>query len=291
MPTGVWTPTDAAAHIDEVWPGDVIRAQEYALVIAPRVFRDWKFMGHGDVYHYPRVANIEAVTKVPGTPWAPFKYTDSDQTILIDTYEVTGFQVEDITTLLAKTPLVSEYKQRMGYALARRMDVNLANLFQQFTTAVGTLGVDLTYDDLISAWQSLAEAGITGGNDVTWFLSPAMVGGLLKLDVIISRDYRGDQVRAVDAAQVGTILGAPVVQSNLLRAPAAGQHEGALMDRRAIALIVAQAPKAIMEFRATDIATIVGMYQVYGYARILRYQETPGSTTTTDNWAVLIRGK
>jgi len=291
MATGVWTPTEAAAHIDEVWVPSVIQAQEFRLEIAPRVYREWKFAGHGDVYHIPRIANLEVATKTPGTPWQPFKYTDTEQTVLIDVYEVTGFQFEEITELLAYDNVAAEYKRKIGYALARRVDTNLAAVFQNFTTSVGALGQDLTWDDLLAAWQAIAEA-TEFTETTTWFMSPGMVRGLLKLDVITNQDYRRDEnARAVEQATVGMILGSPVIQTNLLRSPAAGQHQGALLDRRAIALIMAQAPKAFTFFDGREIATLVGMYQVYGYARVQRYVEAPGSTTLTDNWGVLINGK
>ena len=51
MATGNMTLTTADKHIGEVWPRDVIRAEEFSLIIAPRVYRQWKFAGHGDVYH------------------------------------------------------------------------------------------------------------------------------------------------------------------------------------------------------------------------------------------------
>ena len=57
------TTTTAEKHIGEVWPNDVIRAQEFKLQIAPRVFREWKFAGFGDVYHVPRIPNLTASTK------------------------------------------------------------------------------------------------------------------------------------------------------------------------------------------------------------------------------------
>ena len=48
MADGLMTTTTAANHIGEVWPKDVIRAQEFGLVIAPRVYRKWKFAGFGE---------------------------------------------------------------------------------------------------------------------------------------------------------------------------------------------------------------------------------------------------
>ena len=46
----------------------------------------------------------------------------------------------------------------IGYALGRAVDVNLASVPQNMTQTVGTLGVELTYDNMVRAWNSLTES-------------------------------------------------------------------------------------------------------------------------------------
>ena len=123
----------------------------------------------------------------------------------------------------------------------------------------------------------------------TWFVSPAAMAGLLKQEIFISQLYQGDNPRAVHSAKIGNILGAPVLQSNLTRAPAAGQSESWLGYKKAIALIMAQEPKMATEYIAADLANVVVGHQVYGMAEVNRYDETPGDITATDMWAVLLR--
>ena len=282
------TTTTAAIHIDEVWPADVIRAQEFNLVIAPRVYRKWKFAGHGDVYHIPRIPNIETETKSAATSVTMRNYTDTEQTITINVHQAAGFEIEDITSLLSKNDLSMEMKRKIGYSLGRSVDVNLATLPQSFSQIIGTLGVELTYDNLVRAWQYLADAGISLNNDCTWFISPAAVAGFLKQEVFINQLYQGER-RAVQEANIGQTLGAPVIQSNLTRAPSAGQSESWLMYKQAIALIMAQEVKMVTEYIAKDLANVVVGHQVYGYAEVDRYAETPGNITAGDAWAVLLR--
>lgn len=290
MATGNETITTAAVHIDEIWPGDVIRAQEFNLVIAPRVYREWKFAGHGDVYHIPRVGNIEAETKAASTQVTMRNYTDTEQTITINVHQCAGFEIEDITALLTRTDLANERKRSIGYALGRAVDVNLATLPQSFgTNVVGTLGVPLTYDDLVSAKVKMANAGIDLNDNCTWFFSPAAIGEFLKQEIFINQLYQGTGGRAVQTAKVGQTLGAPILETNLTRAPSAGQSESFLIDKRAIALIMAQSPKIVTEYIAKDLANVVVGHQVYGYAEVDRYAESPGNITAGDDWAVLLR--
>lgn len=283
------TVTTAAIHIGEVWPRDVIRAQEFKLIIAPRVFREWKFAGFGDVYHVPRIPNLTAASKAAGTPWVPEALTDTEQTVTINIHQVAGVEVENIASLLSNTNLVSEYKRKIGYALGRAVDVNLAALPQNFSQIVGSLGVELTYDNLLAAWLLMANTGIELQDGCTWYLSPGAIAGLLKQDVFTSQTYQGDNPKAVQQAKVGDILGAPVLMSNLTRAPAASQSESFLLYRQSLALIMAQTPKMVTESIALDLADVIGAHQVYGTAEVNRYSEAPGNVTATDNWSVLLR--
>ena len=290
MATGNMTPTTAAVHIGEVWIPEVIAAAEFGLEIAPRVFRDWAFKGFGDVYHIPRIANLEVATKTPGSAWSPYVYTDTEQTVTINVHQVTGFQIEDITSVLSNTNLRAEYQKKIGYALGRAMDVNLATLPQNFSQVVGTLGAESTYDDIVEAWRYISVAGVSARDECTLFMAPEAVAGFLKQEVIMNSDYRSSSGKAVEQATVGTLLNMPIVQTNLLRAPAAGQHENFLLHRPGVALIQAMAPKMVTEYIAKELSWVVGSHQIYGYAEVNRYDEAPGNITATDNWVVLLRG-
>ena len=288
MATGNYTTTVVDKHIDEVWPGDVIRAQEFSLVIAPRVYREWKFAGHGDVYHIPRIPNPEAETKAASTSVTMRNYTDTEQTITINVHQAVGYEIEDIAALLAKTNVATEMKRKIGYALGRAVDVNLATLPQNFSQIVGTLGVELTYDQLVDAWKLMAAAGIDLNDDCTWFLSPGALAGFLKQEIFINQLYQGER-RAVQSAMVGQTLGAPILKTNLTRAPSAGQSESFLVKRNAMALIMAQEVKVVTEYIAKELANVIVGHQIYGFAEVDRYEETPGNITAGDNWAVLLR--
>ena len=282
------TPTVAAVHIGEVWPKDVIRSQEFNLVIAPRVYRRWEFAGHGDVYHVPRIANMTANTKTAGTAWTPEALTDTEQTVTINVHQVAGFEIESITEVLSNTALAKEYKQKIGYALGRAVDVNLATLPQNFSQSQGTLGVPLVYDDTVDAWNDMTAAGVDMTDGCTWFLSPGAIAGMLKQNIFIQSLYQGDNPKAVQRAKLGEHLGAPIIMSNLTRAPSAGQSESWLQYKQSMALIMAMNVKMVSESIALDLAQVIGGHQIYGYAEVDRYDEDPANVTATDNWSVLL---
>jgi len=289
MATGLMTVTTAANHIGEVWPQDVIRAEEFSLVIAPRVYRKWKFAGYGDVYHIPRVPNIETETKSASTDVTMRNYTDTEQTVTVNIHQAAGYEIEDITALLSNTDLAMEMKRKIGYGLGRALDVQLATYPQNFSQIQGAYTRELTYDDFIAAWLQLSQAGVDTHANCTWFVSPGAMAGLMKQEIFINQLYQGANPRAVQQAQIGSILGAPVVMSNLTRAASAGQSDSWLQDQRAIGLIMAQEPKVVTEYIAKSLANVVVGSQVYGAAEVDRYAETPGNITATDTWAVLLK--
>lgn len=292
MATGNQTVTTAANHIDDIFVDGVIRALEFKLQLAPRVDRSWDFVGHGDTYIKRRIPNIESQTKTASTSLDATVYTDVNQTIAIDTHQACAIKHENIATLLSRTDVKGEMTKKMGYSLGRAVDVSLAAFAQNFSQIVGTLGVELTYDNLLRAVQYLEDAGYEMTDDVTWFISPAQKAGFMKMDTFINALYVGES-RAKSASErstIGDFQGAPVVVSNLLRAPSAGQHENFLLQKETVALIMAQEPQMLTETIALDVAEVVVSHQVYGDAEVNRYSETPGNITPTDEGAVLLRG-
>jgi len=286
------TVTTAEKHIDEVWVDGVIRAAEFELVIAPTVDRSWEYKDHGDVYHKVRIPNIESQTKSASTALDAKVYTDTEQTITINVHDACAIKHESIGALLSRNDVKSEMQKGMGYSLGRKVDVNLAGLFASFSQIQGTLGVELTFDQLLTASQYLREAGYDMHNSVCWMFSTAQGIATQKMDSFVNALYVGEAaaVSAHKNATIGQFQGAPVIESNLITAPAAGQHENALYHKSLIALIMAQSPKSSVDYIGLELADVVVMDQVYGYSEVTRYSESPGNITATDTGAVLLRG-
>ena len=292
MANGNFTTVTAAKHIDEVWVEGTIRALEFALVIAPSVDRTWDFVGHGDTYHKVRVPNIESQTKSASTALDATVYTDTEQTITVTTHDACAIKSERIVQVLARNDLKSIMQSKMGYSLGRAIDVRIGALFASLSQAVGTLGVEVTYDNLLRAVEYLENAGYDMGSDVTWFFSPAQKSGIMKMDTFINASYVGEDAArmAHEKATIGTFQGAPIKISTLLTAPAAGQHDNVLFHKETFALIMAQEPETVLDSIALDIADVVVQHQISGVAEIDRYSETPGNITATDEGGVWIKG-
>lgn len=291
MANGNMTVTTAANHIDDVWVEGYLRANEFATVIAEAVDRSWGFVGHGDTYHKERIPNFETQAKSASSALNATTYTDTEQTISVNQHWACALKHENIVGVLARGDLKGAMQAKMGYALARKVDTLLAALAASFSQIVGTLGVEVTYDNLLRAVQYLEDAGYDMAEMVTWFFSPAQKAGLMKMDTFINAAYVGEAgaVAAHEKARIGVFQNAPVKISNLITAPASGQHENFLLHKESVALITAQDVKTTVDTIALDLADVIVQDTVFGYAEVDKYSEAPGNISASDEGAVLIR--
>lgn len=285
------TVTTAAVHIPDVWATQVLSSEEFEIEIAPRVDRQYDFVGYGDTYRIQRVPNIEVETKSASTALNAKTYTDTEQTISINVHQGVGLKCESIVKVLEKNNIAEKMQAKMGYGLARATDVNLATLPQSFSQEVGTLGTELTFDQLLAAVQYIRQSGFKM-KDCFWLLHPNQKIAFHKMDTFTNALYRGEDnaKKASEDGKIDMFMDAPLVESNLVRSPATGQHENALIHKNAIALIVAQDFRIWTESIALDLSDVVAAEKIYGYSEIDKYSETPGNITATDEWAVLLKG-
>lgn len=263
------------------------------MVIADQVERKWeKELPFGDIVNIGYISNPTASTKTANANVSlevigPSSAEASD-TITVNTHQYVAFGLENITKVQSKTDLRSKYSTKAGYALASAVDTNLATLPQNFSNSVGTLGIELTYDNLLRAWQYLGDANAPE-SDRYIILGPAATAGILKLDEFKSSDYVGPETagQAVRDAFIGKILGAPTFNTTLLRAPAGSQHEGFFCHKLGVALLM-QDVKSRAAFAIERDAEVLTFTQIYGYNEILVPPVTAGGGTALDTHNVLL---
>lgn len=290
------TTTTAAKFIPDVWSDGVLEAVEFATTIADRVTRDYEGVidKMGATVHVPRLSNLTTQTKTAGTQISFEAITETEMTISIATHEYAAFLIENIVEVQNKYDTMLLYQRKIGYALARGRDVNLAtNRINSFATnVIGTLGVEMAAEDYLSIWQKLAEAGLLEQNpdpseDFSLFLSPAAYAVAMKTDIFINRQYNPEG-NAIQKAYVGDIYGLPVYISNLLQSPAAGQHRCSAFHRGAAALAVQETVPVRSDWLIRDLGDGVVGWDLYGSAILSYPPETPGGGTAVDNRGVLV---
>jgi len=262
--------TTADVFIPELWSNESIRARENRLVYAKLVDRKFeKNLKMGDLIHVPSVGNLTAQTKTKSSNTAiDFETITETQTdITIATWEYSAMAVEDIVMVQADRNLFPVYAGKMGYALDLSVDNVLAGLADNASNAVGTLGSDLTYDELIRARQYLDDADVPEEDRVI-VVSPASEAGMMKLDHFINVDYSAmmgtNKNTAPDRAWFGTWLGMPVYKSVNVEGTNAAGHDNVMLQKEAWALVMQMKPKSESQRDIDFFVDKVALQQLFG---------------------------
>lgn len=245
------------------------------------LFSDWtsRMSGSGDIYHLPSRHNLTTNTKSASTAATPEAITEVDQSFTVSTHQIVAQQIEDFAEVMSKYDIRAEYTKAASYSLGRAMDVAASALLDDNTTqTVGTLGAELTDDNLIRAWQYLQESSADA--PFVGVVSPATWGGFLKVEKFTQALYNGDSGgRAVHDAQIGRIYQATMHVSNLTTgtAPSSSGH---MWAGDHFFKIIKKAPTQDAWFSPLDKAWVVATDQIYGVFERQEADEAAAVTTT-----------
>lgn len=250
-----------------------------------------KLLRFGDTANIPRKSN-PAVTSPTFGDSVTVTYgeiTEGLQTIVVNTHDYSAMNIGDIAEFQSKYSVRESYHENMGYSLARTRDAAVAALFQNLSTVFGALGSPLTDDHLLDAWRSL-EAASTPKTPRYFPNSPRSLAELMKIDKFINQMYLGNAGQMIkDGVPLREVYGAQIMETNLLRAPAAGQAEAAMYHKDQLAMVVQGMPDTILLHDPDNISWKMVVHQFYGTAEINRPPETLGGGTAVDTWGVLLR--
>jgi hypothetical protein len=191
MAVGDITVTTAANFIPEVWSKDAKIATESNLVMAKLVNRQFEAdMESGDVLHIPNISNLSVRSKVANTDVTFETITEDKTDVTIDKHYYAAFKLEDIVKVQANQDLQARYTEKVGYALAKQVDSDLAGLYSGLSQSVGSAGVALTKPVILSAIALLDGADVPAGERYL-VLSPKGMSELLNIDDFIRADSVG----------------------------------------------------------------------------------------------------
>ncbi|MGH8359322.1 MAG: phage capsid protein [Pseudomonas sp.] len=284
----VITPTTAALDIDQMWTPELNRAIHFDLVLMNLLDDRSSQLPHGNILYMPTSHTQTAQTKTPGTDVTPEAITETRQTFTVATYQVVAQQLEDISAIQSKYDLRAEITYAGSYALSRAQDVNAAvAIAVQSTQSVGTLGSELTLDNLIRARQYLKDSAAPG--PFLGAVSPATYGGFLKLDALTNTDYTGDSTgSALADAHIGRILNTTYYESQLLSGTAPNST-GQVWSKAHFFKIIQQAPMTHTWYSPFALAWAVSMSQIYDAFTRNEADEAAVATTASNLWSVRLQ--
>jgi N4-gp56 family major capsid protein len=210
MATGNITVTTAANFIPEIWSSEVKRAVESNLTMGKLVLR--RFEGDikmkGDTVHIADISNLSVNDKSGGSDVSYETITEGQTNISIDKHKYAAFQLEDIVAVQSNTDLLTEYSNKVGYALAKQVDTDLLGLYTALSQSVGTDGTDITAANFLTAIQylDLADAPETDRSGV---FTAGQKKGFLNVDQFVRYDATGigGQQNPIIRGQFGELYG------------------------------------------------------------------------------------
>lgn len=287
------TTTTHANYIPEIWAQEALEAVEFSAVFQKRVNRKYEAVARvGDTVHIPYRSNLNTQSKAYSGGLADTinwqNVTENMQNITIQTVEYAAFLLEDVVAAQANQDIRQGYTRKIGYALTRGREVSLAALVDDLASGndVGTLNVELTSDDYLTAYQNLLTAGLLEDNvdpgaDFSVILSPQAWVAALKVDVFTNRQYNtaGD---AIQRASIGNIYGTSTFVSNLTNSNSSG-HDCVMMHRDAMALVVQKEVPVKSAYIIESLGDGVVGWNLYGVSTLAFPPETMGGGAATAN--------
>jgi hypothetical protein len=129
--------TNAAKFIPEIWSDEIVAAYKKNLVLANLV-KKMNFKGKkGDTVHIPKPTRGQAAAKAANTMVTIQADVETEVQVLIDKHFEYSRFIEDITEVQALASLRKFYTEDAGYALAKKVDDELAALGKSFGDSDG----------------------------------------------------------------------------------------------------------------------------------------------------------
>lgn len=142
--------------------------------------------------------------------------------------------VDDFQTLLGQPNYEDRVVPKLGYAIAKQIDTNVAALFNTFTQTAGTEGVTVDFDTLLDAKRQLDLVDAPSDNRYL-IIDPETLQDLMQDDRFTSTLYQAGD--AIGKGWIGQnkVLGCTVYMTTNLEAINTNYHGATMMHREAIA--------------------------------------------------------
>ena len=192
MATGNITVTTAANFIPELWSPMTKRAVESNLTMARLVMRDFEgeIKQRGDTVHIADISNLSVGDKSASTNVNYETITEGKTDITIDKHKYAAFKLEDIVAVQSNVNLMSEYSNKLAYALAKQIDTDLLALYVALSQSCGADNTAITNDTFLTAIQylDLADAPETDRSGV---FNAGQKANFLNVDEFVRYDANG----------------------------------------------------------------------------------------------------
>ncbi len=176
FPTGSESLTTLASFIPAIWGERINDFFKQKLMMADFfVDRSAELAQGGNILYTPNLTEMTAASKTNATAVTLNQPTETKITLTVDQWYEVSFAIEDREAAQVKHSyyLQEKYAMNAGYTMARTLEVALAELFDNFSTTVGSSATNLADSDIRNAIAALESSNVdTSASDVAFFVSP-----------------------------------------------------------------------------------------------------------------------
>lgn len=264
--TGLGSPSSEGVFAPNVWSKRVIVALQNNLVFGEAVDRRYESDAKvGKSVRVASISNLNARTKSENTPITYETNSETVTAIDLTSWIYAAFGIESIAELQNHVDVRKYYQAKLGYALSKKIDDDVAGLVTGLSQSVGTLGTVLTDDDYLEAVRLLDSVNVPRDSRVV-IVSPSEHINLLKSERWTNRDYV--DWGTVSKGKVPKLYEMPLLVTTNVNQPSTNQAACVMMHKEAFALVVQQDPKSHLFYDMDLFAWKLATECVYGKAEM-----------------------
>lgn len=248
-----------------VWAKETLMFVKSNLVLLPLIKHyDSDVKSSGQTVEIPNVTAITANLKAQNTVVTLNYNTETKTTITINRHYESSFLVEDILAAQSNYSTRSDYTQAAGYAIAEKIDNDIASVMTASFTGYGAYGTALN-DNLILTVNRYLSENKAPRTDRSIVVHPKGEAELLAIDKFVRYDALGTG-EAIKNGKLGTIYGSTVYMSqNLVYLDTATDEYSSLMFHKEAAAIAMQVtPRTQAQYKQEHLGWLVTVDVLYG---------------------------
>jgi hypothetical protein len=175
FPTATNSLTTLDSFIPEIWGEKINDFYRSKLVIAEFFTdRSSEMSEGGDILYTPNMTEFAAAVKSNATAVTLNNATETKVTLAVNQWYESSFAIEDREAAQVKHSyyIMEKYAKNVGFAVAKKLETELALLFDNFSQAVGASTTNLADSEIRQAIAYLEAANIDTTQDVAFFMHP-----------------------------------------------------------------------------------------------------------------------
>lgn len=261
--------TAASAFLPDVWSKEVLMFVKKNLVLLPLIKHyDADVSSSGQTLEIPNVSSISANLKSQNTMVTLNYNTETKTTITLNKHYESSFIVEDLVKAQSAYDLRSDYTQAAAYAIAEKVDSNIATDMTSSFTKYGAPGTPIN-DTVILAVNRYLSENKAPRTDRALVVHPKGEAELLAIDKFVRYDALGTG-EAIKNGKLGTIYGADVFMSqNLVYLDTAtDEYNHLFFHKEAWAVAMQMEPRTQAQYKQEYLGWLVTVDVLYGTAAL-----------------------